>query len=124
MHTLRLWPSSSILGFQVDTLTGLMAAPNLIALALLSPVVLKLAKDYFSGKTDDPSVLRKAQINVDTDGRLAVTFRRTLRATAVVDSRGSVKRTGNGCQGELVSGGSILSPERSLDHAAVAQGKK
>jgi alanine or glycine:cation symporter, AGCS family len=33
-----------------DTLTGLMAAPNLIALALLSPVVFKLAKDYFSGK--------------------------------------------------------------------------
>ncbi len=30
-----------------DTLTGLMAAPNLIALALLSPIVFKLAKDYF-----------------------------------------------------------------------------
>ena len=30
-----------------DTLTGLMAAPNLIALVLLSPVVFKLAKDYF-----------------------------------------------------------------------------
>jgi len=30
-----------------DALTGLMAAPNLIALILLSPVVFKLAKDYF-----------------------------------------------------------------------------
>jgi len=30
-----------------DTLTGLMAAPNLIALMLLSPVVFKLAKEYF-----------------------------------------------------------------------------
>ncbi|MFP3945192.1 MAG: alanine/glycine:cation symporter family protein [Alphaproteobacteria bacterium] len=33
-----------------DTLTALMAAPNLIALAMLSPIVLKLAKDFFSGK--------------------------------------------------------------------------
>jgi len=31
-----------------DTLTGLMAAPNLIALVLLSPVVFKLAKEYFN----------------------------------------------------------------------------
>ena len=30
-----------------DTLTGMMAAPNLIALILLSPVVFKLAKEYF-----------------------------------------------------------------------------
>jgi len=30
-----------------DSLTGLMAAPNLIALILLSPVVFKLTKDYF-----------------------------------------------------------------------------
>ncbi|SDJ32944.1 alanine or glycine:cation symporter, AGCS family [Billgrantia gudaonensis] len=30
---------------------ALMAVPNLIALALLSPVVFKLAKDYFDGKT-------------------------------------------------------------------------
>ncbi len=30
-----------------DSLTGLMAAPNLIALILLSPVVMKLAKEYF-----------------------------------------------------------------------------
>ena len=31
-----------------DSLTGLMAAPNLIALLLLSPVVFKLARDYFA----------------------------------------------------------------------------
>ena len=30
-----------------DTLTGMMAAPNLLALVLLSPVVFKLAKEYF-----------------------------------------------------------------------------
>ncbi len=33
-----------------DTLTGLMAAPNLIALLLLSPVVVKLTKAYFANK--------------------------------------------------------------------------
>ncbi len=32
-----------------DTLNGLMAIPNLIALALLSPVVIGLAKEYFAG---------------------------------------------------------------------------
>ena len=31
-----------------DTLNGLMAIPNLIALALLSPVVIKLSKEYFN----------------------------------------------------------------------------
>ena len=31
-----------------DTLNGLMAIPNLIALALLSPTVVKLSKEYFS----------------------------------------------------------------------------
>jgi len=30
-----------------DTLTGLMAAPNLIALVLLSPIVFKMSKEYF-----------------------------------------------------------------------------
>jgi len=30
-----------------DTLTGLMAAPNLVALLVLSPLVAKLTKDYF-----------------------------------------------------------------------------
>lgn len=33
-----------------DTLNGLMAIPNLIAVALLAPVVAKLTKDYFNGK--------------------------------------------------------------------------
>ncbi len=33
-----------------DTLTGLMAAPNLIALVLLSPLVFKMAKHYFEAK--------------------------------------------------------------------------
>ena len=32
-----------------DTLNGLMAIPNLIALALLSPTVIKLSKEYFNG---------------------------------------------------------------------------
>ena len=31
-----------------DTLTGLMAAPNLLALILLSPIVFKLSKEYFN----------------------------------------------------------------------------
>ena len=30
-----------------DTLNGLMAIPNLIAVGLLSPVVFKLTKEYF-----------------------------------------------------------------------------
>ncbi|MBE8167265.1 MAG: sodium:alanine symporter family protein [Shewanella sp.] len=34
-----------------DTLNAMMAIPNLIALALLSPVVFKLTRDYFSGKS-------------------------------------------------------------------------
>jgi AGCS family alanine or glycine:cation symporter len=33
-----------------DTLNGLMALPNLIALILLSPVVFKLTKEYFAAK--------------------------------------------------------------------------
>lgn len=33
-----------------DTLNAMMAIPNLIALVLLSPVVFKLTRDYFSGK--------------------------------------------------------------------------
>lgn len=31
-----------------DTLNGLMAIPNLISLLLLSPVVIKLTKEYFA----------------------------------------------------------------------------
>ena len=41
------------LGFiwlMADTFNATMAIPNLIALALLSPVVFKLTKDYFAGK--------------------------------------------------------------------------
>lgn len=33
-----------------DTFNAMMAIPNLIALALLSPVVFKLTRDYFAGK--------------------------------------------------------------------------
>jgi AGCS family alanine or glycine:cation symporter len=33
-----------------DTLNGLMAIPNLIALLLLSPVVFSLTREYFSQK--------------------------------------------------------------------------
>lgn len=33
-----------------DTLTGLMAAPNLIALIVLSPIVFKLTKEYFAAR--------------------------------------------------------------------------
>jgi AGCS family alanine or glycine:cation symporter len=38
-----------------DSLTGLMAAPNLIAIILLSPVIFKLAKEYFqdNGPAED-----------------------------------------------------------------------
>lgn len=36
-----------------DTLTGMMAAPNLIALVVLSPVVFKLTKEYFTGLKED-----------------------------------------------------------------------
>ncbi|WP_150466819.1 alanine/glycine:cation symporter family protein [Francisella sp. SYW-9] len=35
-----------------DTLNGLMAVPNLVALLLLSPVVFKLSYKYFSNKSD------------------------------------------------------------------------
>ena len=41
------------LGFiwlMADTFNAMMAIPNLIALALLSPVVFKLSRDYFAGK--------------------------------------------------------------------------
>ncbi|MNY56243.1 Sodium:alanine symporter family protein [compost metagenome] len=31
-----------------DTLNGLMAIPNLLSLLLLSPVVVKLTRDYFA----------------------------------------------------------------------------
>ncbi len=37
----------SLFWLVADTLTGLMAAPNLVALLVLSPLVAKLTKDYF-----------------------------------------------------------------------------
>ena len=33
-----------------DTLNGLMALPNLVALLLLSPVVFRLTREYFQDK--------------------------------------------------------------------------
>ena len=35
-----------------DTLNALMALPNLVALLLLSPVVFKVTRDYFSGSRE------------------------------------------------------------------------
>ena len=35
-----------------DTFNGFMTVPNLIAVFLLSPVVLKLTRDYFKKETD------------------------------------------------------------------------
>jgi AGCS family alanine or glycine:cation symporter len=35
-----------------DTLTGLMAAPNLVALVVLSPVVFKMTRDYFAARKE------------------------------------------------------------------------
>jgi len=39
--------SLSFVWLLADTLNAMMALPNLIALALLSPVVFKLTKEYF-----------------------------------------------------------------------------
>lgn len=36
-----------------DALNGLMSIPNLIALLVLSPIVIKLTKDFFAGKTSE-----------------------------------------------------------------------
>lgn len=47
------WGSQQKIGFVwlfADTLNAMMAIPNLIALLLLSPVVFKLTKDYFTSK--------------------------------------------------------------------------
>ncbi|MEE4211119.1 MAG: alanine/glycine:cation symporter family protein [Parvularcula sp.] len=35
-----------------DALTGLMAAPNLVALVVLSPIVFKMTKEYFAARRD------------------------------------------------------------------------
>ena len=46
-----------------DSLTGLMAAPNLIALILLSPVVFKLAREYFDKeKTANDGLIHQDEI--------------------------------------------------------------
>ena len=37
-----------------ETFNGMMAIPNLIAVALLSPVVLKLTKEYFTRPKESP----------------------------------------------------------------------
>jgi len=42
--------------------------------------------------------------SVSGDGRLAVTFRRALRATAIADPTGAFTKTGNGCQLTWVPG--------------------
>ena len=47
-----------------DTLTGMMAAPNLVALVVLSPIVFKLTKDYFAAKknaADEDSAIPPAE---------------------------------------------------------------
>ena len=51
--------------------------------------------------------------DVDASGRLAVTFRGTMRATAVVDPGGAVRQTGNGCQLTWGHDGSYL---YKIDH--------
>ena len=37
-----------------ETFNGMMAIPNLIGVALLSPVVLKLTKEYFTKEKESP----------------------------------------------------------------------
>lgn len=39
-----------------DIANGLMAVPNLIALLLLSPLVVRLTKDYFLRRTADAAL--------------------------------------------------------------------
>ncbi|MEE9589045.1 MAG: alanine:cation symporter family protein, partial [Hyphomicrobiaceae bacterium] len=59
-----VWSMAALVGATVklsfvwllaDTLNALMAIPNLIALALLSPVVFKITKEFFDtrGKSED-----------------------------------------------------------------------
>lgn len=47
-----------------DSLNALMAIPNLIAVLALSPVVVKVAKDYFSGEKKYATHLQKHEENV------------------------------------------------------------
>lgn len=44
-----------------DTLNGMMAIPNLLSLLLLSPVILKLTKEYFAEDDDAESALVESQ---------------------------------------------------------------
>ena len=44
-----------------DTLNGMMAIPNLLSLLLLSPVILKLTKEYFAEDDDAESALIESQ---------------------------------------------------------------
>lgn len=45
-----------------DALNGLMAIPNLISLLLLSPVILKLTKEYFAEEDEGEPVIAESQI--------------------------------------------------------------
>lgn len=49
----------SFIWLLADTLNAMMAIPNLIALALLSPIVFKLTKEFFS-EDDEPEGVEKA----------------------------------------------------------------
>jgi alanine or glycine:cation symporter, AGCS family len=44
-----------------DTLNGMMAIPNLLSLLLLSPVILKLTKEYFAEENDAEDALVESQ---------------------------------------------------------------
>ena len=44
--------SSDLIWSMADTANGVMAVPNLIALAVLSPVVVRLTREYFAGKSN------------------------------------------------------------------------
>jgi AGCS family alanine or glycine:cation symporter len=44
-----------------DTLNGMMAIPNLLSLLLLSPVILKLTKEYFAEESDTEDALVESQ---------------------------------------------------------------
>lgn len=46
--------SLDLVWLMADTLNALMAVPNLIALALLSPVVFRLSRDYFANQAAEP----------------------------------------------------------------------
>jgi AGCS family alanine or glycine:cation symporter len=45
-----------------DALNGLMAIPNLVSLLMLSPVILKLTKEYFAEEEEGESVITESQL--------------------------------------------------------------